>query len=146
MGRVDAENGTYKLSGTIPYRCHSLENHSLRLAHKVPDSIHGVLITSVSDLFVTNNDGQHGQQSLQLQRGDILTKIDDSKVADDGQVTLRGDELIQHKYLMRIKKKDEPVTFTVYRDGKHVVCNPYILKDLQPIIPRWETWTICPIT
>ena len=134
LGRVDAQNGTYMLSGTIPYRCHSLENHSLRLAHKVPDSIHGVLITSVAD---APEDGKE-YSPLQLQPGDILTKIDDSEVADDGQVILRGDELIQHAYLMRIKKKDEPVTFTVYRDGNHIVCDPYYLKDIRPIIPRWE--------
>ena len=134
LGRVDAKNGTYQLSGTIPYRSHSLENHSLRLAHRVPDSIHGVLITSVAD---EANDGNE-YSPLQLQPGDILTKIDDSEVADDGQVQLRGDELIQHAYLMRVKKKDEPVTFTVYRNGKHIVLNPYYLKDIQPIIPRWE--------
>ncbi len=134
LGRVNAENGTYSLSGTIPYRSHSLENHSLRLAHKVPDSIHGVLVTSVAD---APSDGDV-YSPLQLQPGDILTKIDDSEVADDGQVVLRGDELIQHAYLMRIKKKDEPVTFTVYRDGKHIVCDPYYLKDIRPIIPRWE--------
>jgi hypothetical protein len=73
-----------------------------------------------------------------LQKGDILTKIDDSTVADDGQVILRGDELIQHDYLMRIKQKDEPVIFTVFRDGKYVVCPPYVLRDIRPIIPRWQ--------
>ena len=130
LGRFDVKNRTYQLCGAIPYRSHSLENHSLRMAHKVPDSIHGVLITSVADQ--ATGDGQH------LQPGDILTKIDDSDVADDGQVVLRGDELIQHAYLMRIKKKDEPVTFTVYREGRHIVCDPYYLKDIQPIIPRWE--------
>ena len=87
LGRVDAENGTYMLSGTIPYRCHSLENHSLRLAHKVPDSIHGLLITSVADA-PSGEDGNE-YSPLQLQPGDILTKIDDSEVADDGQVVLR---------------------------------------------------------
>ncbi len=136
LGRVNAKDGTYLLSGTIPYRSHSLENHSLRLAHKVPDSIHGILITSVADAPIGDNENEYSP--LQLQPGDILTKIDDSDVADDGQVILRGDELIQHAYLMRIKKKDEAVTFTVYRDGKHVVCDPYYLKDIRPIIPRWE--------
>mmetsp|Transcript_3694 Transcript_3694/g.10458 ORF Transcript_3694/g.10458 Transcript_3694/m.10458 type:complete len:743 (-) Transcript_3694:613-2841(-) len=154
LGRVDRERGTYQLSGTIPYRWHSLENHSLRLAHGVPDSIHGVLITSVADdPAPTTNEGHDKDKDhdkddaepssrlglgLRLQPGDILTKIDDSEVADDGQVVLRGDELIQHAYLMRIKKKGESVTFTVYRDGRHVVCDPYHLKDIQPIIPRWE--------
>ena len=139
LGRVDREKGTYQLSGNIPYRCHSLENHSLRLAHRVPDSIHGLLITSVADDTVTSSeDGDNEESPLRLQPGDILTKIDHSEVADDGQVVLRGDELIQHAYLMRVKKKDESVTFTVYRDGKHIVCNPHYLKDIQPIIPRWE--------
>eukprot|EP00751_Fragilariopsis_kerguelensis_P000675 CAMPEP_0170824096 /NCGR_PEP_ID=MMETSP0733-20121128/45096_1 /TAXON_ID=186038 /ORGANISM="Fragilariopsis kerguelensis, Strain L26-C5" /LENGTH=522 /DNA_ID=CAMNT_0011187271 /DNA_START=173 /DNA_END=1741 /DNA_ORIENTATION=+ len=130
LGRVNVKDGTYKLAGTIPYRFHSLENHSLRLAHKVPNSIHGILITSVAD--TVTNDGHR------LQAGDILTKIDGSQVADDGQVVLRGDELIQHAYLMRIKKKDEPVIFTIYREGKEVVCHPYILKDIPSIIPRFE--------
>lgn len=141
LGRVDRERGTYQLSGAIPYRCHSLENHSLRLAHRVPDSIHGVLITSVADETIASNEDRNKEEkspSLQLEPGDILTKIDESEVADDGQVILRGDELIGHAYLMRIKKKDESVTFTVYRDGKHIVCDPYYLKDIQPIIHRWQ--------
>ncbi|VEU44005.1 unnamed protein product [Pseudo-nitzschia multistriata] len=139
LGRVDREKGTYQLSGTIPYRCHSLENHSLRLAHGVPDFVHGILITSVADAVTeSTEDGTSAEESpLQLQPGDILTKIDDSPVADDGQVVLRGDELIHHAYLMRIKQKDESVIFTVYRGGKHIVCDPYFLKDIQPIIPRW---------
>ena len=129
LGRFDESNGTYELSASIPYRFHSLENHSLRLAHRVPDSIHGVLITSVCEIA---EDGQG------LQEGDILTKIDDSDVADDGQVILRGNELIQHAYLLRIKQKDEPVTFTVFRNGQHLVCPPYRLRDIQPMTPRWE--------
>jgi hypothetical protein len=129
LGRVDTQKGTYALSASIPYRCHTLENHSLRLAHKVPDSVHGVLITSVAETVL----GEHS-----LRKGDILTKVDDSDVADDGQVILRGDELIQHHYLMRIKQYNEPVVFTVYRYGKYVQCPPCVLRDIQPIIPRWE--------
>ena len=129
LGRFDQSDGTYQLAASIPYHCHSLENHSLRLAHKVPDSIHGVLITSVCEIAV---DGKG------LQPGDILTKIDDNDVADDGQVFLRGDELIHHKYLLRVKEKDDPVIFTVFRDGKHIVCPPYFLRDIPPIIPRWD--------
>ena len=168
----------YQLSGTTPYRCHSLENHSLRLAHNVPDSIHGVLITSVAEIAAAEEDGDgtnnndkklvatrntttttsNGNNdevmmneatatatatvsSTLIQRllpGDILTKIDDKDVADDGQVILRGNELIQHEFLMRVKTKDEPVTFTVYRNGETVTCDPYYLKDIQPIISRWD--------
>ncbi|KAL3905337.1 MAG: hypothetical protein SGILL_009718, partial [Bacillariaceae sp.] len=129
LGRFDESDGTYELSASIPYRSHSMENHSLRLAHKVPDAVHGVLVTSVCEL------AENGQG---LQPGDILTKIDDKDVADDGQVVLRGNELIQHVYLLRVKQKGEPVIFTVYRNGEHIVCPPYTLRDIQLITPRWE--------
>jgi PDZ domain/Trypsin-like peptidase domain len=128
-GGVDdvAIGPTYTLSPCIPYRWHSLENNSLRLAHAVPDTVHGILLTSVCE---------SAQDALQ--KNDVLTKIDDKDVADDGQVVMRGDELIQHAYLMRIKKVEEPVTFTVYRNGQHVTCPPFVLRDIPSIIPVWE--------
>ena len=50
---------------------------------------------------------------------------------------LRGDELIRHHYIIRIKKLNEPVVFTVYRDGKHITCSPVVLRDIPSLIPRW---------
>eukprot|EP00527_Entomoneis_sp_CCMP2396_P001069 CAMPEP_0198147394 /NCGR_PEP_ID=MMETSP1443-20131203/35336_1 /TAXON_ID=186043 /ORGANISM="Entomoneis sp., Strain CCMP2396" /LENGTH=543 /DNA_ID=CAMNT_0043811709 /DNA_START=77 /DNA_END=1705 /DNA_ORIENTATION=- len=118
---------SYTLSPSIPYRRHSLENKSLRLAHSVPESIHGVLITSVCQTF----------EGI-LCEGDVLTKIDDKDVADDGQVILRGDhELIQHEALLLVKRVDETVVFSVYRNGQHITCSPKILQDIPSIIPRW---------
>jgi S1-C subfamily serine protease len=69
LGRCNGIDGTYMLSPSIPYRFHSLENKSLRLAHKVPDSVHGVLVTSVCETM-----------KGVLQRGDVLTEIDEKKV------------------------------------------------------------------
>merc|ERR1711862_293004 len=135
LDRFDAENEKYTLAGTIPYSCHSLENQSLRKYHKVPDSIHGVLITSVATDLISDK---------QLQPGDILTKIDDSEVADDGQVVLRGDELIQHAYLMVIKKKDEAVIFTIYRNSKQIQCDPYYLNYIPKITPLWKNVNYMP--
>ena len=43
LGRCNHQDGTYTLSPTIPYRWHSLENQSLRLAHEVPEDVHGIL-------------------------------------------------------------------------------------------------------
>ena len=153
LGRIRSMDGnghgevcTYTLSPSIPYRAHSLENHSLRLAHNVPQSVHGVLITSVYDESGENQAGHNDcngtggstNGAAFLQKGDVLTKVDGKEVADDGQVVLRGDELIQHAYLMRIKKVDEPVEFTVFRNGQHVTCQPRVLRDIPCIIPRWD--------
>ena len=126
LGRCDFDHNTYTLSPSIPYCWHSLENKSLRLAHKVPDSIHGVLLTRVCE---TMNEV--------LSIGDVLTKIDGKPVADDGQVLLRGDELIQHGYLLRGKCHDEPVVFTVYRNGQEIKQEPVVLRFIKEICPRW---------
>lgn len=125
LGRCE-DDGTYTLSPSVPYRWHSLENHSLRLAHKVPDDVHGILLTNVSP---TVKDV--------LRKGDVLTKIDKSSIADDGQVTLRGDELIQHRYLLRGKRLNEDTYFSVYRDGKHIESVSCVLRDIPSIVRRW---------
>jgi hypothetical protein len=127
LGRCGPD-GSYTLSPSIPYCWHSLENKSLRLAHNVPDSVEGILLTSVCE-------------SLEgaLQKGDVLTKIDGKAVADDGQVVLRGDELIQHRYMLRGKRVDEPTVFSIYREGKHQECAPCVLGDIPSICLRWST-------
>ena len=96
LGRVEGK--MYTLSAAIPYRYHALENHSLRQFHKVPDDVHGVLITSVCDEDADKDEAMSGtdetmtekrSDTSRLQKGDILTKIDDRDVADDGQIVLR---------------------------------------------------------
>ena len=73
-----------------------------------------------------------------MQPGDVLTHIDGKVVNDDGQVVLRRDELIQHRYLLRGKGVDETTQFTVYRKGQGSVETPAcVLGDIPSIIRRW---------
>jgi len=116
----------YILSPSVPYRWHRLENKSLRAMHNVPEGVSGVLLTSVAPSVRSS-----------VQAGDVLTHVDGRSISDDGQVPLRGDELIQHRYLIRNKRVGEPTTFTVLRDGKEVHTQPVELVDLPPICPRW---------
>jgi len=120
------QDGGYTLSSTVPYRWHKLENQSLRAAHAVPDGVSGVLLTSVAPAV-----------SSALQVSDVLTSIDGRRISDDGQITLRGNELIQHRYLLRNKSIGEPTVFTVYRNGEQVELKAVNLTDLPPICPRW---------
>lgn len=125
LGRC-GNDGTYTLAPSIPYLWHPLENKSLRLAHKVPTDVHGVLLTRVSNTLEGS-----------LRKGDVLTKVDDKPVADDGQVILRRDELIQHSYMLVGKGVDEPTRFSVYRDGEHIDCPSRVLGDIPSICMRW---------
>jgi len=126
LERCRSDGEGYVLSPSVPYRWHKLENKSLRWAHGVPDSVSGVLMTSVAP-----------SASSALRANDVLTKIDGRRISDDGQVVLRGDELIQHRYLLRGKRVAEPTVFTVFRDGVEVESPGIILKDLPPICARW---------
>lgn len=125
MQRCDEEKG-YILSPSVPYRWHKLENQSLRAAHGVPDGVSGILLTSVAPAV-----------SSALHSGDVLTMIDGRQISDDGQIQLRGNELIQHRYLLRNKRIGEQTVFTVFRDGQHADCAAVELSDLPPICPRW---------
>mmetsp|Transcript_149760 Transcript_149760/g.480938 ORF Transcript_149760/g.480938 Transcript_149760/m.480938 type:complete len:556 (-) Transcript_149760:86-1753(-) len=125
LQRCDNKDG-YIMSPSVPYRWHKLENQSLRSAHKVPDGISGVLLTSVAPAM----DGA-------LQVGDVLTHIDGRSISDDGQIQLRGSELIQHRYLLRNKRIGEPTVFRVFREGQQVEPAAVELCDLPPICPRW---------
>lgn len=125
LQRCEADGG-YILSPSVPYRWHKLENQSLRAAHNVPDGISGVLLTSVAPAM-----------EAALRVGDVLTHIDERSISDDGQIQLRGSELIQHRYLLRNKRIGEPTVFRVYREGQEVDSPPVQLGDLPPICPRW---------
>lgn len=116
----------YILSPAVPYRWHKLENQSLRMFHGVPEGVTGVLLTSVAPGLVSA-----------LEVGDVLTHIDGRSISDDGQIILRGSELIQHRYLLRNKRIGEPTVFRVYRGSTAVDCPSVNLVDLQPICPRW---------
>lgn len=125
LGRV-AEDGTYTISPSVPYTWRELENQSLRTAHDVPSHIHGILLTTVCPSY-----------AFCLQKNDVLMKVDNRNVADDGQVFLRGSELIQHGCLLRGKKKDETSKFTVYREGEVIETGPCVLRNIPTIYPRW---------
>jgi len=126
LERREVNNGRYVLSPSVPYRWHKLENKSLRAAHGVPDHISGILLTSTASYAADT-----------LREGDVLTHIDGRRVSDDGQVTLRDDELIQHRYLLRGKRVGDPTVFKVFRNSEEIECSPIILKDLPPICARW---------
>lgn len=153
LGRCSVADRTYTLAPAMPYHWHRLENRSLRQFHRVPDDVHGVLLTSVC---TTDTLLQGGGGGGALRAGDVLTHIDGKAVADDGQVVLRGhnssnsndgsnddgassssNELIQHRYLLRGKRVDEPTTFSVYRNGAHCQCPPTVLRDIPSLCLRW---------
>jgi len=121
----------YKLAASVPYRWHTLENKSLRSAHNVPDSVNGILITSVCETVVGTKDDS-------LQKGDVLTHIDNVPIGNDGQVVLRGTEFIRHEYLITTKDLEETIKLVVLRNGTQEICHPFHLQYIPSVVPLWK--------
>lgn len=122
------EDGTYTLAPSYCYKFCNLLNRSLRLAHEVPPKIKGVLLTSVSETV-------HGA----LQKGDVLTKVDNYELANDGQVYLRDEELISHLFVYSGKRLNESVVYTVYRNGQLVELEPLVLSHIPYLFNMFPT-------
>ena len=123
---VPATTHSYAFEPSIPCMWHTLENQSLRLYHKVPEPVHDILLTSVSDTV---------QPALQI--NDVLTKINGHANADDGQVELRGGgELINHRYFLK-HGNTQAVIFTVYRNGQEMTMDACQLSYIPQISAFW---------
>ncbi|HTB62824.1 MAG TPA: trypsin-like peptidase domain-containing protein [Opitutales bacterium] len=88
----------------------TLENPALRPFLKIDKSVHGII---VNDPFGKDAD-------YPLKKWDIITKIGDTAVDDQGMITLPGDLRVAFQYLIQKVAKDGKVPLTVVRDGKEV--------------------------
>eukprot|EP00035_Acanthoeca_spectabilis_P025033 m.456539 g.456539 ORF g.456539 m.456539 type:complete len:576 (+) comp21073_c0_seq1:190-1917(+) len=86
------------------------ENPSLRERHKVMPPASGVLVTKVAPLSAAAQAG--------IKKDDVLMKIDDCNIGNDGTIDFREDERLsfQHKVSDRVIGQD--LKFEVLRDGK----------------------------
>ena len=89
----------YAFSPSVPYRYHKLENKSLRAAHGVPDHVNGILLTSVAPAA-----------SAALAEGDVLTRIDGRRIADDGQARARESESANPRARARTRSESGPLS------------------------------------
>lgn len=105
----DVESGTYGgfgSSGVAAFE--GLHNPSYKAYLKVPDGVEGVVVIEV--VRASTAEGV-------LQKGDVLTRIDDYDIDTDGLIRIDG---LRLEYAEAIDRKQlgDTVTIEFYRDGK----------------------------
>jgi S1-C subfamily serine protease len=92
----------------INIKTQTMENTSLRKAHKLPKEKNGILITNVHKL-----DHSFGI----LRENDILLSIDSKEIAIDGTILLRGNERIDYQNVYCTKFVGDTIDLVVWRSG-----------------------------
>jgi S1-C subfamily serine protease len=106
----------------------TLENPALRPYLKIDKSVHGIIV----------NDPFGKAADYPLKKWDIITKIGDTPVDDEGMITLAGDLRINFQYLVQQDAKDGQVPLTVVRDGKEVAVQLPVSPVRSTLLPPLE--------
>lgn len=123
----DIEDGTYDGFGKFGISLYpGLHNQTYKQYLKIPDAEDGIVV-----IDVLQNSTTYGK----LQIGDVLTKIDDFNIDNDGRILIDGLSLELSEIIDR-KQIGESVTVTYYRNGQKNQ-QELIISTNEPIIP-WD--------
>jgi S1-C subfamily serine protease len=114
--------------------CQALSNPTLREFLKLDGSVQGVVVTVSGE---TNDD-------YPLKKWDVITRVADVPIDNEGMVNLNDDLRVFFKYLVQKVATNGVVPLTVIRDGKQMQINvpvatgrPRVLPDLSGGYPSY---------
>jgi S1-C subfamily serine protease len=122
----DVRAGGYrgKLMETAGTEFHRLENKALRSYLKVSDSVHGELVVPP----------QHRPAGYPFQEFDVLTRIGDYDIDNDGMVQLPGDLRVRFESVVSRAARGGAVPVTVIRKGKRIETSLPVSKEDNRLI------------
>jgi S1-C subfamily serine protease len=130
----DVADGHYDGKPAMFDECQALGNPTLHSFLKVDSSIKGIIVSRPDS---TNQD-------YPLKKWDIITKIGDTPVDDQGMVNLDNNLRVFFKYLLQKIATNGVVPLTVVRAGKEIQVqlpvaanNPRLIPDLNGAYPSY---------
>lgn len=130
----DVADGRYDGKPAMYDDLQTLENSALRPYLKLDNSIHGMIV----------NRPASDAPDYPLKQWDMITKIGDTPVDDQGMIKLTDDINVHFPYLVQKIAKDGKVPLTVVRAGKAIsiqlpVSNkrPQVIRDLENDYPSY---------
>lgn len=112
----------------------TLENPALRKYLKLDKTVHGLVV----------NQPAASKGDNPLRKWDVVTKIGNTPVDDEGMIKLKGDVRVNFSYLIQNAVKDNMIGLTIVRDGKEKQVSvpvsyskPQILKPLNGAYPSY---------
>jgi len=121
----DIAGGHYKGKPAMFDEVQTLENPALRSFLKLDKPVKGVI---VNEPFSTDSD-------YPLKKWDVITKIGDTPVDDQGMVKLGDDLRVSFKYLVQNLAKEGKVRLTVVRGEKEIAVELPVSPDYPRLIP-----------
>ncbi len=116
----DVEDGKYDGYPLLGIRTGTLENDALRAWLEVPEGESGVVV--LKTLPFSSAEGL-------LKRDDVIHRIDEYKVENDGTVKV-GDEFLELTFVIQEKYVGDTIHLKVRRDGK--------LLDVPVTLKKWD--------
>jgi S1-C subfamily serine protease len=122
----DVADGRYDGKPVMYDDLQTLENPALRSFLHLPESVRGMVVHRPFD----------SSPSYPLKEWDVITKIDDVPVDDEGMIKL-GDTLrVRFLYMVQKLAEKDTVPLTVFRNGKELKINLPILRQRPLVIPE----------
>lgn len=104
----------------------TLENPALRKFLKLDSAVHGMIVAKPDS----------PEPDYPLKRWDVITRIGDAAVDDQGMIKLGDDLRVQFSYLMPKLAKNGTVPITVERAGKPVSVDLPVRSDYPSLFPE----------
>ena len=121
-------DGRYRGKAAMFDSFQTLENPALRAFLKLDPSVHGMVVTRPFD----------SDPASPLKPWDVITKIGDTPVDDQGMVQLRDDLHVKFQYLVQKTVKDGRIPLTVVRGGNTLAVELPALTERPLVIPYLE--------
>jgi S1-C subfamily serine protease len=122
----DIADGRYDGKPTMYDDLQTLENPALRSFLHLPESLQGMVVHRAFD----------SAASYPLKEWDVITKIGDVPVDDEGMIKI-GDTLrIRFPYMVQKLAAKDTVSLTVFRGGKELKINLPVLRQRPLVIPE----------
>jgi S1-C subfamily serine protease len=122
----DVADGRYDGKPVMYDDLQTLENPALRSYLHLPESLQGMVVHRPFD----------SSPNYPLKEWDVITKIGDVQVDDEGMIKL-GDTLrVRFNYLVQKLAQKDTVPLTIYRGGKESKINLPVLRERPLVIPE----------
>jgi S1-C subfamily serine protease len=105
---ADIKDGKYHGIPALNIETQIMESKFLRRFCKLPENESGVMVKRV----VEDSEGS------KFKPKDVLTKIGDFDIANDGTVVFREGERVYYRYAVSLYQMDKPINIEIYRNGK----------------------------
>lgn len=105
----DSEDGVYDGFPDLGFRTQTLDSPAAKAAYGLKEDENGVLVIKVFD--------DSPAQGI-LQENDVVLKIDEFDIAEDGSIKLSEAILTDYKHAIDLHHVGEPVTISYSRNGK----------------------------